>query len=43
LDVAGRVFHLVDEKLQFKKFLDDGKKADPGEFIENKHRASSIL
>jgi nicotinate-nucleotide pyrophosphorylase (carboxylating) len=44
LDVAGRVFHLVDEKLQFKKFLDDGKKAEPGEFIaEISGRASSIL
>lgn len=44
LDVAGRVFHLVDEKLQFKKFLDDANKAEPGEFIaEISGRASSIL
>ncbi|MGE5848015.1 MAG: carboxylating nicotinate-nucleotide diphosphorylase, partial [Ignavibacteria bacterium] len=44
LDIAGRVFHLVDEKLQFKKFLDDANKAEPGEFIaEISGRASSIL
>ncbi len=44
LDIAGRVFHLVDEKLRFKKFLDDGNKAEPGKFIaEISGRASSIL
>ncbi|HVO74188.1 MAG TPA: carboxylating nicotinate-nucleotide diphosphorylase [Ignavibacteriaceae bacterium] len=44
LDVAGRVFQLVDGKLNFKKFLEDGSRVEPGKFFaEVRGKASSIL
>jgi len=44
LEIAARVFHLIDNKLQFKKFLEDGEKTEQGKFIaEITGKASSIL
>jgi nicotinate-nucleotide pyrophosphorylase (carboxylating) len=44
LDIAGRVFQLIDNKLQFNKFIEDGEKVEPGKFIaEIEGQTSSIL